>query len=194
MEDNNKYFPNRDYKIFAVDFDGTLTLNKGCEPSLGKPNIHLIKFLVKMRELGNKVILWTCRDDVPGVGDGHMLTDAVEYCKEYGLEFDAINDNLPDIVKFYNTNCRKITADYYIDDKSVSVYRLGSFINSQIVSELKKKIDNPMEIMLFEHMLMSTYGINPTRSFGYDSSYAYFDESIFTEDNHKGVVDNESDG
>jgi hypothetical protein len=35
------------------------------------------------------------------------------------LEFDAINDNLPEIVEMYGNNSRKITCDYYIDDKAV---------------------------------------------------------------------------
>lgn len=42
-------------------------------------------------------------------------------CKNNGLEFDAVNDNLPEIIDIYGENSRKITADLYIDDKSVVV-------------------------------------------------------------------------
>ena len=176
MGDNSKYFPKRDYKIFAVDFDGTLILNKDCEPTMGEPNICLIRFLIKMRKFGNKVILWTCRDDVPGIGNGRMLSDAVDYCKGYGLEFDAINDNIPEVIEFYKVNVRKIIADYYIDDKAVAIHRLKSFVYSQTILEMKKRLDNPMENMLFIHAVMSTYGTSPTGLFGYKASHVYFDE------------------
>ncbi|HOO80126.1 MAG TPA: hypothetical protein PLQ04_07040 [Lachnospiraceae bacterium] len=48
------------------------------------------------------------------------MSNAVEWCHHHGLEFDAINDNLPEIVELYGNNSRKITCDYYIDDKMMS--------------------------------------------------------------------------
>lgn len=100
----------RKYVIYAVDFDGTL-----CEsvfPGIGPPNKALIQHLVKRRNQGNKIILWTCRC-------GKRLKEAVEWCGKYGLEFDAVNENLPEIIERYGNDCRKIFADVYIDDKSV---------------------------------------------------------------------------
>ena len=47
------------------------------------------------------------------------LEKAVSWCREHQLEFDAINDNLPEIVEMYGNNSRKITCDYYINDKAV---------------------------------------------------------------------------
>ena len=35
------------------------------------------------------------------------------------LTFDAVNDNLPEIIEMYGNNSRKITCDYYIDDKAI---------------------------------------------------------------------------
>lgn len=96
-------------EIYAVDFDGTLNL--GMYPVLGEPNIRLINFLIKRRQQGDKVILWTCRE-------GDLLKSAVKYCKNYGLEFDAINDNLQENIKYWNNNSRKVWADHYIDDKN----------------------------------------------------------------------------
>lgn len=101
----------RKYTIYAVDFDGTL-----CEsvfPGIGKPNMALISHLIKRRKQGNKVILWTCR-----VGD--RLEEAVRWCKERGLEFDAINDNLSEMVEKWGNQSRKVFADVYIDDKAVN--------------------------------------------------------------------------
>ena len=33
--------------------------------------------------------------------------------------YDAVNDNLPEVIEIYGNNSRKITCDYYIDDKAV---------------------------------------------------------------------------
>lgn len=43
----------------------------------------------------------------------------MEKTGEQELVFDAINDNLPEIVEKYGNNSRKITCDYYIDDRAV---------------------------------------------------------------------------
>lgn len=47
------------------------------------------------------------------------MTRAVEFCRCYGLEFDAVNDNTEELKRAYDTNPRKIGADYYIDDKAM---------------------------------------------------------------------------
>ena len=101
----------RDYQIIAVDFDGTLCYSSW--PEFGEPNIPLIEQLKQLQKDGNKIILWTCRV-------GEALSKAVQWCKEeQGLEFDAVNDNLPEIIELYGSNSRKITCDYYIDDKAL---------------------------------------------------------------------------
>ena len=98
-----------EYKIIAVDFDGTLCYSNW--PQLGDPNRCLIEYLIRCQNLGHKLILWTCRV-------GEPLENAVSWCREQGLVFDAINDNLPEIVELYGNNSRKITCDYYIDDRA----------------------------------------------------------------------------
>ena len=98
------------YQIIAVDFDGTLCFSNW--PELGEPNRPLIEFLLAQKRSGNKLILWTCRA-------GDALEKAVNWCHEHQLEFDAVNDNLPEIIELYGNNSRKISCDYYIDDKAV---------------------------------------------------------------------------
>ncbi len=95
--------------IIAVDFDGTLS--SGGFPGFGEPNISLINSLLAIRE---KVILilWTCRAGVP-------LYAAVEWCRNFGLEFDYVNENAKQSLDQYGVDCRKILADYYIDDRAV---------------------------------------------------------------------------
>ena len=109
-------FMDNDYKIIAVDFDGTLCYSNW--PDLGAPNTALINYLLREKAAGNKLILWTCRA-------GKALSDATRWCLEQGLTFDAVNDNLPEIVEFYGNNSRKITCDLYIDDKSVYIDSAG---------------------------------------------------------------------
>ena len=88
-----------DFQTIAVDFDGTLCYSKW--PELGQPNQALIEYLQEWKRNGNKLILWTCRA-------GEALSNAVEWCREQNLEFDAVNDNLPEIIEFYEHNSRKI--------------------------------------------------------------------------------------
>lgn len=102
--------------IFAIDFDGTLCKNEF--PKIGKQNTNhkiLMEMLIELREQGHKLILWTNRGDNE---EYKSLTEAVEWCKSLGLEFDAINENLPEQIKLSGYS-PKIMADYYIDDKAI---------------------------------------------------------------------------
>lgn len=101
--------------IFGVDFDGTLSYGEW--PEVGPANFGLIDFLNFRRSQGDKLILWTCRC-------GDALNKAVNWCREQGICFDAVNDNLPEIVEKYGSNSRKICCDYYIDDRALSDVRL----------------------------------------------------------------------
>ena len=100
----------------AVDFDGTL-----CEyafPKIGNQSDsqkELMNILINMRKNGHKIILWTNRGDNK---EYPVLTEAVNWCKEKGLEFDAVNSNLPEQKKLSGYS-PKIMADYYIDDKAL---------------------------------------------------------------------------
>ena len=99
----------RDYKIIAVDFDGTLCVNRF--PEIGEPNFILVEILRELRKQGHKVILWSCRE-------GSQLDDAVGWCKTLGLEFDAINQNIPETIEVFGSDCRKVYADTYLDDRN----------------------------------------------------------------------------
>lgn len=96
-------------KIIAVDFDGTLCENKW--PEIGTANEKLIEYLRDRQKSGDKLILWTCRVD-------GMLQKAVEWCKEKELVFDAVNENLPEIIENFGSDTRKIFANEYIDDRN----------------------------------------------------------------------------
>ena len=100
----------------AVDFDGTL-----CEfafPDIGgqkKGHKVLMDKLIQLRNEGHKLILWTNRGDNE---EYPVLTEAVEWCRDKGLEFDSVNDNLPNQKKLSGYS-PKIMADIYIDDRAL---------------------------------------------------------------------------
>lgn len=99
----------RDYKIIAVDFDGTLFETD--YPHIVRPILPVIEMAKARQEKGDKLILWTCRE-------GPELDAAVEACREQGLEFDAVNDNLEEAKAEWGNNPRKVAANEYWDDKN----------------------------------------------------------------------------
>lgn len=102
--------------IIAIDFDGTITA-KTAYPELGEPNMKVIKAIKNAKKQGARIVLWTNRqDNNPEVPN--TLTEVVEFCKQNGVTFDAVNSNLPEVIEIFPNDTRKITADYYIDDKS----------------------------------------------------------------------------
>lgn len=121
-----------DFKIIAVDFDGTLCKEEW--PNIGKPNESVINYIKEQRAEGAKVILWTCRE-------GELLDAAIRWCKEQGLEFDAINDNIPEAAEVFGGNSRKIYADEYIDDKAAG--------NRFIIAQKLFKQPTPYKHFLF---------------------------------------------
>lgn len=92
----------------AIDFDGTLWDFAGSHTGTNEVLINTAK---RLKANGHRLILWTCRYE------GQGLEAAIARCREHGLEFDAVNDNLPEVKEQYG-NPRKIVADVYIDDRS----------------------------------------------------------------------------
>lgn len=115
--------------VIALDFDNTLCI--GGFPNLGEPRMWLIEKAKRWRAQGHKLILWTCREDVLS-GERCVfkprlyLTEAVEFCRSYGLEFDAVNASIDEIENPDYRFARKIFADVYIDDKSVAFYETAN--------------------------------------------------------------------
>lgn len=99
-------------KVIAVDFDGTLFTEEF--PNIGKPIWKVIRWCKEQKAAGNILILWTCRE-------GEDLEEAVQSCKDVGLEFDYINENVPERIQRYGSDCRKIGADIYLDDRAKSI-------------------------------------------------------------------------
>ncbi len=95
--------------IIAVDFDGTIVEHK--YPSIGKTKLFAFETLKALQAKKHFLILWTYRA-------GKELDEAVEFCKNNGVEFYAVNKNYPEET-FSDEISRKINADVYIDDRSL---------------------------------------------------------------------------
>lgn len=93
----------------AVDFDGTIVEHE--YPKIGKTRPFAFETLKMLENKGHELILWTYRS-------GRYLKEAVEFCRENGMEFYAINSNYPE-EEFDNSKSRKIDCDYYIDDRNI---------------------------------------------------------------------------
>lgn len=110
--------------IIAVDFDGVLCENRW--PDIGRPNIKMIDRLKELQWQGHTLILWTCRTDNDFKDYNrndevrHLLTEAVEWCKDFGLTFDYVNENSKENISIYKNDCRKVHANIYIDDQNAS--------------------------------------------------------------------------
>lgn len=100
------------YRIIGIDFDGTLAVTKGTYPEIQKPIPEIIDYIKREQEKGAYLVLITMRE-------GEVLDQAVEWCKEQGIEFDAVNDNLPHMKDFFKNNPRKIFCNEYLDDMNL---------------------------------------------------------------------------
>lgn len=98
--------------VIAVDFDGTIVEHR--YPEIGEEipfAIDTLKMLIADR---HKVILYTMRN-------GKLLDEAVRWCSARGVEFYAINSDVPnDFVSDRDKNfSSKVNADYFIDDRNI---------------------------------------------------------------------------
>ena len=75
------------YPIIAVDWDSTLYFD---DYEGGQVSPSGIYYLKKYKSLSGSLILYTCR------AEQQELDDIIKWCKSLGLEFDAINKNIPE--------------------------------------------------------------------------------------------------
>lgn len=96
----------------AVDFDGTIVDHRF--PDIGEPVPWAFYWLDALQRAGAKLILYTMRSD--GQVDGDVLTKAVAFCRENGIEFYGVNRD-PDQDAW--TSSPKAFAHVYIDDAAM---------------------------------------------------------------------------
>ena len=96
--------------VIAVDFDGTIVEHR--YPRIGDELPFAIDTLKRLQKEGHRIILWSVRE-------GRLLEEAVEYCRQRGLEFYAANKDFPEEKENGNGYTRKLKADLFIDDRNV---------------------------------------------------------------------------
>lgn len=97
--------------IIAVDFDGTIVEHR--YPQIGNEIPFATETLKMLIHDHHQLILWSVRE-------GKLLEDAVNWCRERGVEFYAINRDYPEEEAEKNNHfSRKIKADIFIDDRNI---------------------------------------------------------------------------
>ena len=109
----------------AVDFDGTIVEDE--YPKIGKPILFAFDTMKKLQENGHRLILWTYRK-------GRALDEAVQFCKENGIVFYAVNKSFPE-EEFDPAYSRKINADLFIDDRNIGGLMSWGEIYQNLIGE-----------------------------------------------------------
>jgi hypothetical protein len=95
----------------AVDFDGTIVEHR--YPEIGEEKPFAVQTLRMLIAEHHRLILWSVRE-------GKLLDDAVQWCRERGIEFYAVNRDYPEETLSNNDHfSRKIKADIFIDDRNL---------------------------------------------------------------------------
>ncbi len=96
-------------KTFVFDIDGVIAkLQKDLDYALSEPNERMVKIINKLYDYGNKIVLFTARGYVTGK-DWSQVTK--EQMQRWG-------------VKYHELKFGKPNADYYVDDRMISLERL----------------------------------------------------------------------
>ena len=121
-------------KKLAIDFDGTIV--DDAYPNIGKAKLFAFDTLKKLQGEGYRLILWTYRS-------GDKLKDAVDFCKQNGIEFYAVNSSFEGEVFDHETQSRKIDADLFIDDRNLGGFpgwgEIYNIINERIEFRVEGK-------------------------------------------------------
>jgi len=94
--------------LIAVDFDGT------CIDAEGEDQPFAADVLRYLASKGHKLMLWTCRENGPGLP--HYLDEAVAWFRERGIPLHSVNENN---VVDVRQRTRKMIADVYVDDRVI---------------------------------------------------------------------------
>ncbi len=94
----------------AVDFDGTIVKHR--YPHIGEEIPFATDTLKKLIADRHRLILWSVRE-------GKLLDEAVEWCRERGVEFYAVNKDYPEEKTTHESYSRKLKVELFIDDRNL---------------------------------------------------------------------------
>ena len=155
--------------IIAVDFDGTIVEHR--YPEIGKELPFAIETLKRLQEDRHKLILWTARE-------GRLLDEAVEFCRARGLEFYAVNTDMPGANWEDCSVARKLRCDLFIDDRNIGglpewpvIYEMisrglnfGDMLEKASSGEDIFEDDGAVEEGFWARFLVALRGRHPSRS------------------------------
>lgn len=120
-------------KVAVIDFDGTIV--EHCFPNIGNPLPEAFEVLKELKEAGWRLILWTCREDEGYNINKRYLTDAVEYCRENGVVFDAVNEaDLETEFRPESGLKRKVFGHVYIDDRNLGGFPGWAAVRKELLN------------------------------------------------------------
>ncbi len=109
--------------LLAIDFDLTI-VNSHPFPAIKGFRKDAKKYLQRLYKEGYYIIIWTCRTDK---GECLDETDAKYFLMREDINFHQINANHPALCKRFGNDCRKVSADMYVDDKGLWLFGLPSW-------------------------------------------------------------------
>ena len=132
----------------AVDFDGTIVEHR--YPEIGREIPFATDTLKMLIKEGHRLILWSVRE-------GKLLDEAVEWCRERGVEFYAVNKDYPEEGREDRNYSRKLKVEMFIDDRNVGGLPDWGIIY-KMVTEKKSYRD-----ILLEELNSDEYDAKPKR-------------------------------
>lgn len=108
--------------ILAIDFDHTICMSE--YPELGSERENAGIIMRKLIAEGYGIVINTCREGV-------ALANAILWMHKNNIPYHFVNCNFPHLITMFGADCRKISADIYIDDKM-----LGGLPGWNIIYEL----------------------------------------------------------
>jgi hypothetical protein len=102
--------------IYCFDLDGTLCETIDGDYEKSKPFIERIKFVNKLYNNGDYIIIETARGSVSGIDWFHLTKKQLE---EWGVKYSSLRTGV------------KIYADFYIDDKAISDFDFFTDLNNK---------------------------------------------------------------
>lgn len=123
--------------ILAIDFDLTICMSE--YPALGPIRKDAAKIIRALHTEGFGIVINTCRE-------GHALSDAMHWLRDNGIPYHYVNCNFPHLIERYKADCRKISADMYIDDKGVDPLPEWDEIYTKIHEKFPVKVIKKKEL------------------------------------------------
>lgn len=128
----------RDKGTLFIDFDGTIVTHKF--PEIGDPMPGAFSTLKALKKAGYRLVLWTCRENENEWGEKanhNYLDQALEFCKENGVEFDGANESLDADEWRPKEHRRKPHCRCVIDDRNFGGFPGWAIVKKKLIEDRK---------------------------------------------------------